>query len=319
MATCDGAPFLQQQLASIAEQTVLPLELVVSDDASSDATTQIIERFAREAPFPVTLHRNDVRIGVGDNFMRAAEQCGGDLVAFADQDDVWRPHKLARSVAAIAEHRGHLVVHACSIVDDELRATGKAVPTIRTEHATERLMLARWAEAPGMAMTFDRSLLSLLPWDRRPRSHHRHGRLLHDEWVLALARLAGRVVFLPDQLVLYRQHTVNVEGAPDRRFHVQASRGLASSAEYYELRADQARDWAALLDGGEFAEESQRWAQLAEALTRRSRVHDRTRGRRVRARELIRAAQAGAYGSRSGEGFGARGFSRDLLTLALRG
>jgi glycosyltransferase involved in cell wall biosynthesis len=310
MATCDGERFLAEQLTSIAQQTAPPLELVVSDDASGDATPSIVEGFARDAPFPVSLHRNETRLGVGENFVRAAGLCRGDLVAFADQDDVWRPEKLERCAAALEQHRALLVVHACEVVDEALRPLGRSVPAIPAERVAEPLATPRWAEAPGMAMVFERDLLSLLPWEARPAAHHRHGRLLHDEWVLALARLGGRTAFLPDRLVLYRQHEVNVEGTPE-----PARPPLAIGSEYYRLRSVQARGWAELLREGPFAGEGGAWGRLADALELRAPVHDSGRRRVARASLLGRAARSGAYRPRSREGFGVRGLLRDAALI----
>ena len=88
MATYNGERFLEQQLLSIARQIRLPDEMVVSDDGSNDGTIDILERFATNAPFPVRIYRNLNPLGYGDNFLKAASLCDGDLIAFSDQDDV---------------------------------------------------------------------------------------------------------------------------------------------------------------------------------------------------------------------------------------
>ena len=318
MATCDGERFLGEQLASIAAQTALPHELIVSDDASTDSTPSIVARFARDAPFRVSLHRNEQRLGVGENFMRAARLCGGELLAFADQDDVWGPEKLERCAATLDEPGVHLCVHACSVVDEGLEPLGAIVPKIRRSRAVPGLEVPKWAEAPGMGMVFERSLLDLALWERRPRAHHSHGRLLHDEWVLGLARLSGRISFLAEPLCLYRQHDVNIEGAPSKGVGTRFSHAASIGAAYYARRAVQARDWAELLRGGQFAAEGESWARLAAALEWRARVHDRGRGRVSRAAELVGAARNGAYRSRRREGFGIRALVRDAAFVAAR-
>src|SRR5690349_15385572 len=94
MATYNGAPFLPEQLQSLAAQTLPPFELVVCDDGSTDRTIQILREFATSAPFPVRIHENSERLGFGDNFLKAAALCQGDWIAFCDQDDIWLPHKL---------------------------------------------------------------------------------------------------------------------------------------------------------------------------------------------------------------------------------
>ena len=57
MATYNGACFIREQLRSLLDQTVLPLELVVCDDGSSDATCDIVRDFARTRRSPYTCMR----------------------------------------------------------------------------------------------------------------------------------------------------------------------------------------------------------------------------------------------------------------------
>ena len=58
MATYNGAAYLARQLDDLAAQSILPAELVICDDGSTDNTLAILERFAITAPFAVRAHRN---------------------------------------------------------------------------------------------------------------------------------------------------------------------------------------------------------------------------------------------------------------------
>jgi glycosyltransferase involved in cell wall biosynthesis len=317
LASFNGGRFIGEQLASIAVQTLPPTELVVSDDGSEDDTCDLVEAFARDAPFPVRLHRNSGRLGIASNFAQAASLCSGRNVAFADQDDVWLEGKLERCVAALEEPDVRLCIHACLVVDETLAPLGPSVPKIARSRTVPGLEVPKWAEAPGMAMVFDRALLELASWRSRPRAHHSHGRLLHDEWLLGLARVSGRIAFLADQLCLYRQHGVNVEGAPDHGLGHRLSEAASVGADYYESRADQARDWASLLEDLSGAEAAS-YRQLAAALDLRVAAHSPERGRRQRLAAIATGLRHGAYASRRSDGFGLRGLARDTL-LAVAG
>jgi glycosyltransferase involved in cell wall biosynthesis len=78
LATFNGDKFLRRQLVSLAEQTLMPAELVVTDDGSRDDTLAILEKFSKTAPFPVHVHHNEERLGYRANrygtrnFTRAA-------------------------------------------------------------------------------------------------------------------------------------------------------------------------------------------------------------------------------------------------------
>ena len=72
MCTYDGwRGFLAEQLCSIREQTKLPHELIICDDACTDATPRIVHAFALGAPFPVRLFRNQATWGSTRNFEKA--------------------------------------------------------------------------------------------------------------------------------------------------------------------------------------------------------------------------------------------------------
>ncbi|MBU3888547.1 glycosyltransferase [Methylosinus sporium] len=60
----------------------MPDELIVCDDGSSDETLPIVEAFAKRAPFPVMVYRNEANLGYTKNFETAARRCRGDIVFF---------------------------------------------------------------------------------------------------------------------------------------------------------------------------------------------------------------------------------------------
>src|SRR5690349_1470817 len=95
MATYQGETYLREMLESLAAQTRRPDELVVRDDASDDRTVAIVRDFAARAPFSVQVLADGTRLGYAQNFVAATAASSGDLVLFADQDDVWHADKLA--------------------------------------------------------------------------------------------------------------------------------------------------------------------------------------------------------------------------------
>jgi glycosyltransferase involved in cell wall biosynthesis len=95
----DGERFLAAALASIADQAYADWEAIVVDDASSDASLAIAAEFARRDPRfrLIRLERNAGVAAARNTAIRAGD--GAELVALLDQDDVWGPDYLARSVA----------------------------------------------------------------------------------------------------------------------------------------------------------------------------------------------------------------------------
>lgn len=98
LATWNGERFLSEQLESYLKQTRLPDELVVSDDCSKDGTLDVLNEFARTAPFEVRILKNSERAGFAANFGRAIGACRADIILLSDQDDIWLPSHVERLV-----------------------------------------------------------------------------------------------------------------------------------------------------------------------------------------------------------------------------
>lgn len=214
MCTYNGERFISEQLESIAQQSLLPDELVVCDDGSTDRTLALVEDFSRRVGFPVHLHRNDDNLGPSKNFEKAIGLCSGEVIVLSDQDDVWLPSKLERIINVFLSRPDVGIVFTdAELVDDELRPmglqlwnsvrfTGSQQQTIRKGGAEK--VLLKHNVVTGATMAF--------------RSLHRD-RVLpipelwsHDAWIALLLSFVSEVAIIPEALVLYRQHADNQIG-----------------------------------------------------------------------------------------------------------
>jgi glycosyltransferase involved in cell wall biosynthesis len=213
MATFNGGRYIRQQLDSIAAQSYLPAELIITDDGSEDDTLAIIAAFAKTAPFPVNVYRNEIRLGYRANFMRAASLCQSDLIAFCDQDDYWYPTKLARSNERFSDPEIILVYHNADVVTED----GKKISTLANFAARQSVLSPLstdpWQFALGFTEVFRRSLLQLSElWSKSLNSQNITGPLGHDQWIFFLASVFGKIAYLDDPLVAYKQHQDNAYG-----------------------------------------------------------------------------------------------------------
>jgi glycosyltransferase involved in cell wall biosynthesis len=214
MATYNGAAFLQHQLDSLANQTMLPDELVVTDDNSTDDTLAMISDFAARAPFPVRFIKNASRLGYRANFMKAARLCKSELIAFCDQDDEWLRHKLERCHSTFKTQEVLLVFHNATVVNEDLRPIGtlKSMAPPRKFNPPHSM---GWRSAYGFALVFRSSLLNLGNWWPQSANYLDSAiRESHDDWFFFLASSLGTVTYIEEPLVLYRQHTDNALGWP---------------------------------------------------------------------------------------------------------
>jgi glycosyltransferase involved in cell wall biosynthesis len=95
--TYNGATFLQEALDSIKAQTYNNIEVIVSDDASSDNTLSLVEKFKKEVNFPVFVYNHDPK-GIGANWNNSVKKSNGDYIKFLFQDDVLMPTCIERMV-----------------------------------------------------------------------------------------------------------------------------------------------------------------------------------------------------------------------------
>lgn len=214
MCTCNGEAYLREQLESILAQAVPPSELIVSDDASTDGTVDILNSFRKRCPFPVTVLVNQARLGVCKNFENAIRHCSGDTIFLADQDDIWLPFKIAKVVEAFKEHPqcGYVFSNA-DLVDEQGKDIGRDLwasigfdQEQQARYAGPRqlhLMLRHAALVYGTTMAFRAAFKpQLMPFECR----FFHS-TVHDGWIsLLLTSIGAYGVALPISLVKYRQH-----------------------------------------------------------------------------------------------------------------
>jgi glycosyltransferase involved in cell wall biosynthesis len=328
LATYDGAEFLTEQLASIASQRLLPCELQIGDDGSSDATETIVATFARDAPFPVSFHRNAGQLGYGENFIQTAKRCSGDWIAFCDQDDVWLPEKLRICRQAIDDGPAdlRLIVHAVQDVDHEL------TPIAQGKNVNEAGSFARMQLPPdwhcfGMTQVFAASLVHDIPSDRRPSFSWHKDRAAHDVWISLLANVTGTTRILPKVLALYRRHgqaqTFSADHARPESFKAR----LFQSANEGSLKRAEYIDGVASILKGSAADASPRYKDLILTalpwLASKSSLHrDRaliysSPRPTVRLRSVLSLMRARAYGRSLRHMLGPMAFAKDVARIII--
>ena len=109
IATYNGENFIREQLESILSQTLMPYEVIISDDNSKDSTWDILKEYKLKFPALFRIYRNKLSLGPHENFINAFQYVTADYIAPCDQDDIWLPEKLEHSYYMMCEKNCSLV------------------------------------------------------------------------------------------------------------------------------------------------------------------------------------------------------------------
>lgn len=329
MATYNGAAHLPVQLAGIANQTFQPAELVIGDDGSTDETLAIVESFAARSRFPVRVTRNPRRLGITENFLATASRCSAPLVAFADQDNVWHPARLASVRVAFQRPDVQLAFHRANIIDDQGRPTGRTFPDIANDRIAEPLELDPWFASHGFLLVTRSSIIQAARDLTRPPSRDLDGHPLDfDEWIFFVGSAVGQTALTRKILAGFRLHPGNFHGPPVGGLVSGVLDRLTGGHERYWAVADMFRAWAAFWD------EPATVAAFGSAVSQRAAVHYARLARSSEAgavatdpdkswfrglRSVAALAARGGYRARVRGGLGARALPRDIAGLMVAG
>lgn len=209
LCTYNGEAFLKEQLESFLAQTHERWRLFVSDDCSTDGTEAILNHYQCQLGEQMVVLKGPQK-GFAQNFMslirNPAVRC--DAYAFSDQDDIWMPDKLSRSIA-IPHLLSDIPCLYCSrsqLVDAHGQRTGLS-PLFRKHPSFKNALVQSIAGANTMLINeATRKLLALTGIETPIVAH---------DWLtyLVVSGCGGSVVYDPEPTLLYRQHTGNLIGA----------------------------------------------------------------------------------------------------------
>lgn len=255
MCTYNGAAFLEEQIASLLAQTYQPLEIIISDDASTDSTPDILRRYESHPIIRIFYQKKN--IGLTKNFAFASEQARGEYIAYADQDDIWAENKIERLYQSIGDYM--LVYSNSELVDETGKSLHKRLSDIRNMYTGEDsrgyiLYSVVW----GHGMLIKRQLLlQSLPI---PDEIH------HDIWLAFKALTLGGIVYLDEVLTQYRQHIHSTSKTLPQK---QATRKQSKRYKDYEKQLH----WIRLMAQHERPEYQPFYQQLVQLYAKKGDGH----------------------------------------------
>lgn len=217
LAAYNGAAYIRQQIDSILQQDYPNIQLVLSDDGSQDGTQEILTEYEAKYPGRVIWHQSGKRFGKAQtHFMHLLRTFhDADYIMFSDQDDVWHPDKVRKTLQKMREIEKDTSVPA--LVHTDLRVVDRELNMIAPSFCSysdidgSRLQLNQMLVqdvVTGCTMMVNHALASLadveIPDDAV---------VMHDWWLGILAAACGTAGFLNEPTIDYRQHGTNSVGA----------------------------------------------------------------------------------------------------------
>ncbi|MCL2665640.1 MAG: glycosyltransferase [Defluviitaleaceae bacterium] len=217
MCVYNGERYLPEQLKSIYAQTLQASEVLIFDDRSTDRSREVVLQFIEDNKLWETwkLFENETNKGWRLNFYDAILMAGGDIIFFADQDDVWYENKIEVMTAAMKNNNKILTLSAKQhLIDADgnpikknigIKACKRHNFKIKELSLYGDLQPLHWENRIGCAMAIRRSLQERLPNFKRSDAF-----FAHDIWALNTAAVLGGSYSIDFPAIRYRIHDKNV-------------------------------------------------------------------------------------------------------------
>jgi glycosyltransferase involved in cell wall biosynthesis len=210
LCTYNGSKFLREQLQSLANQTLMPFEVVITDDCSTDDTISIVKEFSNVLNIKVFVNNSPLK--VTKNFEKAISLCSGDIILMCDQDDIWQPDKLAKINQYFNENPNQLAVFSdANLVNEQgislhknfwsaVRFLEPQIQQFKEGKQVELLLAGN--RTAGCMMAFRKVLMEkIIPFPIHIPL------MIHDNWITIVAGMLDSLGMIEEKLISYRQHS----------------------------------------------------------------------------------------------------------------
>ncbi len=217
MSVWNGEKYLEEQIESLIAQTHENWRLIIRDDRSSDASPRIIAEYCARFPGKIRLLSDGSgQLGPCQSYAKLLASASAEYAMFCDQDDVWLPRKIEsclREVIRLERENAGLPILLytdLTVVDQSLNVVAESFWRYQRINPRNNGLNALILDnvATGCTTIFNRRLKELA--EPVPKEA-----VMHDWWLALIGSAYGKVAYLPDRTMLYRQHGQNDTGAAD--------------------------------------------------------------------------------------------------------
>lgn len=200
LAAYNGEKYIAKQIDSITRQLKKNDEIIISYNQSTDNTERIIKEYEHKDSRIKVIECKER--GILKNFENAISKCSKEIIFLSDQDDIWVDNKVNIVLDNFSSKNILAVVHSGILVDDKEEEIGEIGLIKKRQYASPIGILYR-NQIQGSCMAFRKSMVNaILPFPKKIP--------MHDSWIGMILSSLGKVLLIPDLLLLYRQHENNV-------------------------------------------------------------------------------------------------------------
>lgn len=205
MITFQGADYLKAQMDSILAQSIPVHEIIVCDDGSTDGTREILATYKASYP-QIQLYFNEKNLGTVANMQQCLRMLSGDIIFLADQDDVWLPNKVEKTLTFFQENPSADAVFSNADIINEVGGKVKDMtlwdiigfPHDQVELSDFERRVDNVVTGAGLAFKRDPSLIE--------KDIPQMPGLLHDGWIGLYFAAKNTLMANPEKLFQYRSH-----------------------------------------------------------------------------------------------------------------
>lgn len=212
LATYNGEKYIKEQVESILNQTYENIQIIISDDCSTDNTRQVLKEYENNEKIKVFYQEKN--LGYVKNFEFLLKQVKSNLYMLSDQDDVWKKEKVEKSVEKIESEKLDLVFGDLEVVDENLNTLYKSynrymhlIHKIKKYQKDYRLQYLYNCMTGCTIISRKNWIDKVLPFPTNSKY------MIHDYWLGLVIALNGKVGYIEEPYILYRQHGKNQVGS----------------------------------------------------------------------------------------------------------
>jgi Glycosyltransferases involved in cell wall biogenesis len=214
MATYNGETYIREQLDSLLQNTFTDWQLEICDDGSKDNTLLIAREYESKYPGKIIIHANEKNLGVVLNFLEGAKRATGEYVMFCDQDDVWLPNKIEHTLNFLQRQEKKYGNDMPITVFTDAKVVNRTLEeTHPSFHQSGKLDCTK-LDLPHILME-NKLLGCTVMFNSKVKEKlvqlPEHARV-HDWWIGLVTASFGKIAYLQEATMLYRQHEKNVIG-----------------------------------------------------------------------------------------------------------